>query len=51
MYLFNPFIVQNKKKKTWEQTHSYEDIPFLGQNDQIAPPPPKKIFFSKKALI
>ena len=49
MYLLNPFIVQNKKK-TWEQTHSYEDIPFLGQNDQIAPPP-QKIFFSKKALI
>ena len=50
MYLLNPFIVQNKKKN-WEQTHSYEDIPFLGQNDQFAPPPQKKIFFSKKALI
>ena len=41
MYLLNPFTVQNKNK-TWEQTHSYEDIPFLGQNDQITPPPPQK---------
>ena len=60
MYLLNPFIVQNKKKKTWEQTHSYEDIPFLGQNDHIGgggpnlpncpPPPPKKNIFFKKSI-
>ena len=38
------------KKKTWEQTHSYEDIPFLGQHDQIAPPPPPKNIFFKKSI-
>ena len=43
MYLLAPFIVQNRKK-TWEQIQNYDDVPFLGQNDQIIL---NKIFFRK----
>ena len=43
MYLLAPFIVQNRKK-TWEQIQNYDDVPFLGQNDQITL---NKIFFRK----
>ena len=36
MYLSAPFIVKNFKKNL-KQIQSYEDAPFLGQNDQIVP--------------
>ena len=45
MYLLAHFIVQNKKP--WDQIQGYEDLPFLGRNDQIAP---NKIFFRKTLI-
>ena len=46
MHLLVPFIGQNQKT-TWDQIQGYEEIPILGQNNQIAP----YKNFSEKLLI
>ena len=33
MHLLALLLCKIKKKKTWEQIQSHEDVPFLDQND------------------
>ena len=49
MYLLNPFIVQNKKKKPENRPTVMKTYHFWAKMTKL-PPPPKKNFFFKKSI-